>query len=264
MESITKFLESFLQSGQTETGFLYYAAAIGVAYVGGLVSSLTPCIYPMIPITVSVVGGLPANRETKRHWKNLLIRVLAYILGMAVIYSFLGVLAGLTGKLFGSLTNTPGWYIALALIFHLTALMMMDIIPFDPTIWWEKFKAIFTKKHHRPVPEHQHDKEVTLFGSFFLGLSSGFIAAPCTTPVLTAILAFIAQTQSVFLGFTLMFTFALGLGSLLLIIAIFTGALSSLPRSGQWMNTIKVLSGIVLLLLGDYLIYKAGGLGGAP
>ena len=99
-------------------------------------------------------------------------------------------------------------------------------------------------------------------GAFTLGASSGFIAAPCTTPVLTSILAYIAKTQSISLGLGLMFFFSLGLGTLLLIIAGFAGAITVLPRSGQWMKTIKTLSGLMLLVFAQYLIYRAGTLGG--
>ena len=95
-----------------------------------------------------------------------------------------------------------------------------------------------------------------------LGASSGFIAAPCTTPVLTSILAFIAKTQSVGLGLALMVAFSLGLGTLLMIIAGFTGALQLMPRSGHWMKRIKTLSGIILLGFAEYLIYRGGAMGG--
>jgi thiol:disulfide interchange protein DsbD len=103
---------------------------------------------------------------------------------------------------------------------------------------------------------------MTLLGAFTLGASSGFIAAPCTTPILTSILAYIAKTQSVGLGLALMLSFACGLGTLLLLIAAFTGFLQLLPRSGNWMKTMKTLSGLILLAFGEYLIYRAGGLGG--
>jgi len=103
-----------------------------------------------------------------------------------------------------------------------------------------------------------NDKEATILGAFILGASSGFIAAPCTTPVLTAILGYIAQTQSVFLGLGLMLFFALGLGTILILIATFAGTLQKLPRAGNWMNKVKVGSGILILLFAEYLFFKAG------
>jgi thiol:disulfide interchange protein DsbD len=103
---------------------------------------------------------------------------------------------------------------------------------------------------------------MTWLGAFTLGASSGLIAAPCTTPALTAILAYIAKTQSVLLGLALMASFSLGLGTLLIIIAAFTGAIQFLPRSGQWMKTVKVLSGILMLAFAEYLFFKSGVLRG--
>ena len=113
----------------------------------------------------------------------------------------------------------------------------------------------------QPFPS-PHQSEATLIGAFTLGASSGFIAAPCTTPVLTGILAYIAKTQSIGLGFSLMASFSLGLGTLLLVIATFAGAVQILPKSGHWMKAVKVLSGILLLGFAEYLIYTAGQRGG--
>ena len=95
-----------------------------------------------------------------------------------------------------------------------------------------------------------------------MGASSGFIAAPCTTPVLTVILGYIARTQSIGLGLALMVAFSFGLGTLLVLIAMFTGALQVLPRSGAWLRTVKTVSGLALLAFAEYLIYRSGQLGG--
>ncbi len=263
INSISQFLTDLLAPTQGHLSFFYAIAAMAIAYLGGILSSLTPCVYPMIPITVSVVGGMG---KTTRHWKEIFLRGMAYVAGMTVIYSFLGVIAGASGRVFGSMTNGPSWYLGLSVIMTLSALVMLDVIPFDPVVWWDQIKRNFHLKRSRGQAAHENTefvkKEVTLFGAFFLGASSGFIAAPCTTPVLTAILAFIANTRSIGLGFLLMFSFSLGLGTLLLVIAAFTGALQILPRSGQWLKTIKVVSGLILLAFGEYLIYRAGCFGG--
>lgn len=265
MESITGFLSQLL-SPASSGGITVLQAfgAIAIAYAGGILSSLTPCVYPMIPITVSVVGGMGQEVGKKKAWHEVWVRGLAYVSGMALIYSFLGVLAGLTGKVFGSFTNTSGWYVTLGLIMTLAALMMLDVLVFDPLALWERIKRKlhFGKKtsHHHPSVIEQ--KEMSLLGSFTLGASSGFIAAPCTTPVLTAILTYITQTQSIGLGLVLMIAFSLGLGTILLVIAGFTGAVRSLPRSGNWMKRVKIGSGLLLLAFAEYLIYQAGKLGG--
>lgn len=227
--------------------------ALGLAYFGGILSSLTPCIYPMIPITVGVVGGLQHNAE-ERNTRAVLTRGLAYVFGMAVVYAFLGVLAGITGQVFGTFTNTAGWYVALGAVMTFAALMMMDVLPIDPQALLDRLK----RKMGFSSSKHNTEKEATILGAFVLGASSGFIAAPCTTPVLTAILGYIAQSQSVIFGLGLMLFFSFGLGTILILIATFAGALENLPRAGKWMNMIKVGSGILILVFAEYLFFKAG------
>jgi cytochrome c-type biogenesis protein len=260
MHSISDFMSNLLSGHSGDMSFIDAIGAIVIAYFGGVLASLTPCVYPMIPITVSVVGGIGPNR---RSWKEVVIRGAAYVGGMTVVYSFLGVLAGISGKIFGSFTNNATWYLGLGIIMTLAALIMLDIIPFDPAVWIDRFKRRFQSKSSASMPLNAVKKEMTHLSAFFLGASSGLIAAPCTTPVLTSILAYIAKTQSVGLGFALMFSFSLGLGTLLIVIAAFAGAVQVLPRSGQWMKTVKVFSGLILLAFAEYLIYRAGGFGGS-
>ncbi len=230
--------------------------AVALAYAGGILSSLTPCIYPMIPITIGVVGGIQTHHE-ERNKRGILMRGLAYVLGMAIIYAFLGVLAGITGQVFGSFTNTSKWYFFLGIVMTLASLMMMDVLPFDPQAFIDRAKRALGmggKPGQQDV-----EQEATLLGAFILGASSGFIAAPCTTPVLTAILAYIAQTQSVILGLSLMLSFAFGLGTILVGIAAFAGTLQKkLPRAGHWMTKVKIFSGVLILAFAEYLFFKAG------
>jgi len=259
MDHISHWLEQLLTSSGGP-GFFQLCLAMGVAYAGGVLSSFTPCVYPMIPITVGVIGGMTPTGGSHfgtRPWKQILARSLSYLGGMVLVYSLLGVLAGLTGRIFGTLTNSSGWYLTLGIILTFSALAMTETIPFDPAAWWEKIYRKFS-----PHPKHhnmQHTRTVeTLWGAAGLGASSGIISSPCTTPVLTVILAFIAKSQSVVIGLSLMIGFSLGLGSLLIVISLFTGALQILPRSGMWMKSIKTGSGLLLLVFGEYLIFKAG------
>lgn len=254
MESITQWMTSLLTAQSGASTITQLTLGLLVAYLGGLLSSFTPCVYPMIPITVGVIGG-----GSDRTWKKLVARSLVYLSGMALVYALLGVVAGLTGQIFGTLTNTYGFYLALGIFISFAALVMLEVIPFDPAVWIENIMRRFQKQ--KPHSKKERGR-VTLLGTFGLGATSGFIAAPCTTPILATILAFIAKTQSVFMGFVLMLGFSLGLGTLLLAIAFFTGALQILPRSGKWLKLVKLVSGIILLGLGEYLIYQAGALGG--
>src|SRR5438876_595746 len=116
MDWIAHFIKSQLDTSAAPLGFAQIALAVLLTYLGGVLSSLTPCVYPMIPITVSVVGGIPVGGNGKRSWKQVFLRASSYVFGMTLIYSFLGVAAGLTGRIFGSFTNTSGWYLFLGFI----------------------------------------------------------------------------------------------------------------------------------------------------
>lgn len=261
--SVTTFLNDLLQNPD-HLGPAQWALAMVIAYFGGILSSLTPCVYPMIPITISVVGGIQLPRQghiehVRARWKEIFFRGIAYVLGMTVVYSFLGVVAGLTGRVFGTLTNSSAWYLGLGVVMTLAALIMVDVIPFDPVTWLQSAKRKLGFKSKTSTLVQQ---EMTWLGAFTLGASSGLIAAPCTTPVLTTILAYIAKTQSVGFGLSLMIAFSFGLGTLLLIIASFAGAIQVLPKSGHWMKMIKIGSGIILLVFAEYLFFRAGAIGG--
>jgi thiol:disulfide interchange protein DsbD len=265
MPSLSSFFSDLITRSPENMGMGHTLLALLVAYLGGILASLTPCVYPMIPITVSIVGGMGPTRKT---WKEISTRGMSYVAGMTLIYSFLGVLAGVSGKVFGSMTNTSGWYLFLGLVMTVASLWMMDLFYFDPAVFWSGIKRNWIHRqaqatHPLPHRSHPHNSDdSTWIGAFFLGASSGFIAAPCTTPVLTGILAYIAKTQSVGLGFCLMVSFSLGLGTLLLAVTLFTGSLQLLPKSGQWMKTIKIGSGLILLAFAELLIYRAGTSGG--
>lgn len=240
MDQLTHYFERLLNSQSIFAPFL----AIALAYLGGVLSSLTPCIYPILPITVGYIGA-----HNERTYKDGFILSLSYVLGISVIYTALGLFASLSGKIFGSFTQTSGWYITLSLIITISSLWMMDVFHFDP-------QTLFSSKRVTKAGENR----ATLLGAFGLGLSSGFIAAPCTTPILTSVLSLIATRQSYVFGASLMFAFAFGLGTLLILAGTFTAALKLLPRSGQWMITVKKASGALLLGLGLYFMFKAGSL----
>lgn len=254
MDSIFSELKSALQAGT----FISMLAALVFAYLGGILSSFTPCIYPMIPITMGFIGGA-SERSVKSGW----ILSSVYVLGMASVYTVLGIIASVSGKIFGTMTNTPGWYLTLGAIMILSSLWMMDVIKFDPNIWVDRLMKAWKKKKSHGHGHHghghvEHREEATMAGAFVLGASSGFIAAPCTTPVLTTILSYIASTKSVIFGGTLMFSFALGLGTILVVAGTFAGAMKVLPRSGKWLHHVKLVSGLLILCLGEYFIFKAG------
>jgi thiol:disulfide interchange protein DsbD len=201
------------------------AFAYVVAFGGGILTSLTPCVYPLIPITVSIFG---AKEATSRRHAMALSGL--YVLGIAVMYSSLGVGAALTGKAFGSVMQNPLVIGAVALVFATMAASMFGAFELQlPASWQAKLQGVGGTGY---------------VGAFAMGLVSGVIAAPCTGPVLAATLAFVATKGSVAFGVGIMFAYALGLGLLFFLIGAFS---VSLPKSGPWMDTVKSVFGVALL-----------------
>lgn len=199
--------------------------AFFLVFLAGVLTSFTPCIFPMLPITISILG-YHANKGNRSH--NI-VRAISYVLGIAVTYSLLGVIAALTGQLFGSALTNKYLLSGLCLLFVVMALGMWDVFEIQvPAFIRNRFA---TAKGHG------------LSGAFVMGLVAGVVASPCVGPVLVSILSFVSATRDVVLGFSLLFTFAMGLGLIFIIIGAFSHALHLLPKSGAWMNFIKFILG---------------------
>jgi thiol:disulfide interchange protein DsbD len=198
--------------------------AFAAAFAGGVATSLTPCVYPLIPITVSIFGARKAGRREAMLLSGL------YVLGIAAMYSALGVGAALTGAAFGSVMANP-WVIGfVALVLAAMAASMFGAFELQlPASWQARLNGVGGAGRA---------------GAFAMGLVSGIIAAPCTGPVLAAALTFVAAKGSVAFGFGIMFVYALGMGLLFFLIGAFS---ISLPKSGPWMETVKSVFGVALL-----------------
>jgi len=208
------------------------------AYLAGVLVSFTPCVYPVIPITAAVISG---QREISG--ARGFVLSLFFVLGLALTYTALGVFAALTGKLFGTIQTSPLTLGVLGGLFILMGLAMLDV---------------FQLSLERYAPRGlTGGNRKGIFGSFAIGVTSGFILGPCTAPVLAVILGVVAARQNVFFGGSLLFVFSLGVGSLLVLVGTFAGILASLPKSGAWMTGVKKLSGIVMLAAGAYFLYSA-------
>lgn len=204
-----------------------FLLAGGVVFLGGLLTALTPCVYPLIPITMSVFG---ARKDTSRGRSVLLTS--SYVVGMGVVFSALGVLAAKTGQAFGSMLGHPAVVIGLAVFLGLLASSMFGA--FDLAL-----------------PPALQSRLTTVggtgvAGAFLMGSVSGFLAAPCTGPVLTGLLAFVAKSQSTPLGAGLLFVYALGIGVPFFILGVST---VKLPKSGVWMEWVKNALGVMLVAL---------------
>lgn len=209
-------------------------------FIAGVAVSFTPCVYPLIPIIVGVVGS---SRERSRG-RNFILSF-SYVLGMAVTFSILGLVAAMTGRLFGQLQSSALAHIIVGNIIILFALALLDVIPL-PTFLLHRAGVGKVKKGG------------SVFPAFLMGVLSGFVAAPCTTAVLGALLAYVAASQNIIFGFSLLFTFALGLGTLLILIGTFTGILTGLPRLEKQMHLIQKILALAMILLGEYFIFRAG------
>ncbi len=213
--------------------------AFAAAYLGGLIISFTPCTYPLIPVTVGFIGAQGAGSKLR----GFVLSVF-YVTGMAVTYAALGAVAALSGRLFGQMQTTPLIYFIMANICLIMGLSMLDVFRISIPIPQRLLKYSGGKKGF-----------VT---SFILGAASGFVIGPCTAPALGVLLGFVALKTNIWMGVGLLFVFAFGMGTLLILVGTFAGFLSSLPRSGVWMTYVTRVFGIVLIGAAEYFLFTAG------
>jgi cytochrome c-type biogenesis protein len=217
--------------------------AIPLLFIGGLLTSLTPCIYPMIPITVALVGQESLGPKRSR-WKPLLL-TLSYVFGLATVYAILGVIAGMSGSIFGSISSNPWLYFLQANVLMLAGLFMLDVFTFSlPASTMEWATRVGTGGHYG--------------GAFAMGSVSGLVAAPCGAPVMAAVLTWVTRTQSAVLGFIYLFVFSLGMCALLVVVGVSSGSASGLPKAGAWMMRVKRVFGFVMLGVAEYYLIKMG------
>ena len=218
--------------------------AIGVLFIAGVLTSLTPCIYPMIPITAAIVGGQSLG-ETRPPRSRVVLLTLAYVAGLAIIYAGLGVVAGMTGTIFGTISTDPWLYFAMANVLMLAALSMLDVIPIRlPAGLMQRASTAGTAGRAS--------------GAFVMGAVSGLVAAPCGAPVMAAVLTWVTTTQRAALGFVYLLSFSLGMCALLVIVGLFSGVVTRLPRAGAWMVWVKRGFAIVMIGVAEYYLVKMG------
>ena len=206
-------------------------------FAGGMALNLTPCVYPMIPITVSYFGGQATKGGEGRG--RLLVHGLCYLLGLALTNSLLGVVASLTGGLMGAMLQNPIVLIVVAgvLVFFATSLL---------GLWEMRLPSGLTQAAAKSYTGY--------FGSLFMGITLGVVAAPCIGPFVLGLLTWVASMGSPWIGFVVFFTLSLGLGLPLFFLAMFSGQLEKLPRSGGWMIWVRKLMGWVLIGMAAHFI----------
>ncbi len=205
-------------------------------FVFGFLTSFTPCVYPMIPITLAILGR---EAHARSRMQTFLVS-LTYVAGIAFTFSALGIFAASTGMLFGSFMSSP-WVLGfIAIVFFVMALSMFGYFELEAPRFLRDGVLSHLKLHG-------------YIGAFISGLLAGIVASPCVGPVLVGVLTFVAQTKDVWLGFWLLFTYAFGMGLIFLALGLSTSATKLLPKAGGWTNKIKVF--FAVLLLGASLYY---------
>ncbi|HSB64444.1 MAG TPA: cytochrome c biogenesis protein CcdA [Thermoanaerobaculia bacterium] len=206
---------------------------LGLVFVSGLALNLTPCVYPLIPITLGFF-----SRQTGGNKGGTFGLALAYVLGMSVTYSALGVFAALSGSLFGAWLQKPAVLVGIAAIVLALALSMFGLFEIQ-------------------APHFITDRtgsKAGVAGALTMGFFVGFVAAPCIGPFVLSLLTYVAAKGSAALGFGLFFTLAMGLGLPYLVLGTVSGGLKALPRSGEWMTAVRRVFGFALVALAVYFL----------
>ena len=205
-----------------------------LAMVLGLLLSLTPCIYPMIPITVGILQAHTSNSV----WQNAL-RALAYSCGIATTFALLGLLSAFTGTLFGSFMASPWVIVSMVLLLgYLTGAML----------------GLYDMYIPRMLQNTNNNKAGSLLAAFSFGAASGTVASPCLSPGLLLLLSIVSTSGNLVSGFALLFAFGVGLSIPLMLIGTFSGSLTVLPRAGMWMVYVKQLFGLLMIGIIVYLL----------
>jgi cytochrome c-type biogenesis protein len=200
----------------------------------------------MIPITIAVVGGESVGGGAAGASRRRPVALtLSYVFGLALVYATLGLVAGLTGTLFGSVSSNPWAYFAMANLLILFALVMLEVVPLrlpSALLGWAS----------------RAGRGGQMAGAFVMGAVSGLVAAPCSAPVMAAVLTWVGTTRSGLLGFIYLFVFSLGMCTFLVAAGISSGALARLPRAGAWMLWIKRGFALVMLGAAEYYLVLMG------
>lgn len=203
-------------------------------FLGGLMTSLSPCILSMLPVMFGYIGGLEKPTKTKGF-----ITSFSFVLGLAVTFAILGIVASLLGKVFGQIGAV--WLYMVGFFAILMGLQLIGAVNID-----------------LPGLETMPEKKGGILGSFGVGLLFGLVASPCATPVLAVLMAYVAGQGTLWYGGLLLFIYGLGHGLPLIIAGTFTAVLKSLPRLQRWAHYITYLSGSLLIVLGLYLFTRTG------
>jgi thiol:disulfide interchange protein DsbD len=206
-----------------------------VAFAAGVLVSFTPCVYPLLPVSVGFIGLKAGGSRAKAF-----ISGLVYASGIALTYSALGVIASLTGTIFGQFSSSPLVRLSMGVVFILFGLSLFDQFSF--------------KSLHLKIPRL---KGSGYFSVFLLGAGSALVISPCLTPILGSILFYLGTKKNLLYGATLLLSFAYGMSAILVLATTFSTLLLKLPKSGRWLLYVKWMFTAILLLSGVYFVIDA-------
>ena len=215
--------------------------AMATLFGFGVLTSMTPCIYPMIPITAGILAGTGGEVRTRARTVGL---TLSFVSGLALLYALMGMIAGLTGSLFGTVAASVWARLAIGNLLVVFGLVMLDVIPIAAPRRLVAWAGSLGGGSYPAV--------------FVLGASSGIVAAPCGAPAFAVVLTWVTTTQSAVLGFVYLFVFSIGMMALLVVVGLFSGSVAALPRAGPWMVWIKKAAGVLMLGMAEYYFVLAG------
>ena len=227
-------METLLNHLSQSLGGNPFLAYLGV-FVGGILSSSSPCVLATIPLVIGYVGGYSGGDRRKA-----LLYSLTFILGLSITFTILGAIASFIGGLFGVVGRT--WYfvvggIAIAIGLHLIGLYEWNL----------------------PVPVHFHPKQRGILGAFLLGLIFGIVSSPCATPILVLILTFVASKGEIVYGTSLLFVYAIAHCALIFLAGVAAGFAEGFIKSKGISNVAtwgKKIGGFIVLLVGVYMVYS--------
>ncbi len=209
---------------------------LGVSYLAGVLVSFSPCIYPLIPITLGIVGVESASTKLK----GFLISI-TFVLGFACVYTLLGITSAFAGKFLGQILVNPVIYIALTVFFFLLGISSLADITINIPFFSFNYEC---------------SKNKELFSIFVLGMVSGLAIIPCSFPVLGAILSVISLKQNVVYGGAALFLFSLGYGTILIVLGTFSSLIRKLPKQGRWLIIVKKIFGLIFIGMGIYFLFN--------
>ena len=237
-------LRQFQGSTRDELGSLIASSGLPLAlltvFLAGLALNLTPCVYPIIPITISFFMNQASGG--KRHLGRTFVMAATYVFGMAITYSLLGVVASMTGGLFGAALQSPFVLIGLAAVMVALSLSMFGVYEFRVPAFLNRFASESTQSTSGVA------------GALMMGLTMGIVAAPCIGPFVVALLVHVSAKGDPLYGFFIFFVLALGLGLPYVFLGTFSGAIKDLPRSGEWMIAVRKVFGVALIGMALYFL----------